>query len=167
MHEWGDEWFRKYGKDLYEAIDKLEDRIRKWSKAYVYGKEKWGCYQDSFLTLWDGGLFQILFGYKVFFHGWFERLVHKIDRQLIPVKKTKFGWVKVGLCDLNWKIGLTKIVQRWQKHRVNKAFQVTCKEYPHLVDELVCDVDCYRLIKPCKWGNIDGTEIHNKYWEKI
>ena len=167
MHLWGDDWFKQYGDEFYKAIDDLEYRIRKWSKAFVYGKEKFGRYEDSYLTLWDGGLFQIIFGYKMFFHGRLERLVHKIDHSLIPVRKTKFGWFKVGLCGINWKIGLTQVVRRWQEKRINKAFQITCKEHPDLIDELVSHVDCWEFIKPCKWGDVDGTAIHNKYWERI
>ena len=29
MHYWGDEWFKKNGKDLYEAIDWIEKKLRK------------------------------------------------------------------------------------------------------------------------------------------
>ena len=119
MHEWGDEWFEKYGNELDTAIKSLEDRIRKWAKAGVCGKEKWGTYRDSFLRLWDGGITQIFFGYRAtYHHNPISRILYKIDHNLIPYKKTKFGWLKGGLSDLNYMTGLTKIVWRWQKKQV-------------------------------------------------
>ena len=57
MHFWGDEWFKKYGDDLYEAIKKLEYRMRKWGHVKVYGKEKFGTYRDEYLTFWNGGIY--------------------------------------------------------------------------------------------------------------
>lgn len=168
MHIWGDEWFKEHGDNLYKAISAVENRIRKWARAGVYGKEKFGTYRDEYFQLWNGGLFQIIYGYRLF-HGqnWFSKLLWKIDHNLIPIKKTQFGWLKVGLSDFNHKIGLTKLVWKWQAKMVNKAFQITCKEYPDVVDELIVDTECYSMIKPCKWGDIDGEEIHKKYWRTL
>ena len=168
MHYWGDDWFKKHGKEFYNAIGALEYRIRKWAFCGVYGKEKYGTYRDEYFRMWDGGLCQILFGYRVTYqNNWFMKLINHIDMYLIPVKKTKWGWIRRGLTHLNWKIGLTKLVHKWQAKQINKAFQITCKEYPDVVDELIVDVDCYELIKPCKWGDVDGTKIHNKYWKTV
>jgi len=171
MHIWGDEWFKKYGKTFYEAIDVFEARIRKWAKCGVYGKEKYGTYRSEYFRMWDGGLFTILFGYNLYklFHGlnWFAKLIWHIDNCLIPVKKTQFGWYKVGLANFNRAIGLVKLVNKWQAKRINKAAQITCKEYPEVVGELLMDVDFYKCIKPCKWGDIDGEEIHKKYWKTL
>lgn len=166
MHSWEDEWFQKYGDELDQAIRELEHRIRKWAKAGVCGKEKWGCYCDDFLTLWDGSLTTILYGYKASIgNGWLERLVAHIDYRLIPYKKTRFGWIKAGLANFNRLIGLVKLVNKWQCRMINKAFQVTCKEHPDIIDELVVDTMCYRVIRPCKWGDVDGEKIHKKYWK--
>lgn len=168
MHEWGDDWFNEHGAELYAAIDKVEERIRKWAKAGVCGKEKWGTYRDEYLRLWDGGITQIFFGYRATYY-WnvVSRILYFIDHRLIPVKKTEFGWLRAGLADLNYKIGLTELVWKWQRKMINKAFQVTCREYPNVVEELVVDVDCWKMIKPCKWGDVDGQEIHDKYWKTV
>lgn len=168
MHFWGDKWFQKNGDQLYAAINILEKRIRKWAKAGVCGKEKWGAYRDDFLTLWDGSLSRIFYGYKVWWgSSWHEKLMHYIDYNLIPYKKTKYGWLKVGIANFNRLIGLQKLVNLWQIRMINKAFQVTCKEYPDIIDELVSDVCCYEFIKPCKWGDVDGEVIHKKYWKPL
>lgn len=168
MHCWGDEWFKKYGNQLYNAIDMLEYRIKKWAKCRVYGKEKYGTYRDEYFSMWNGELSTIFFGYKLF-HGsnWYENLMWKIDNYLIPVKKTKFGWYKVGLANFNRAIGLVKLVNKWQVKQLNKAVQITCKEYPDVVGELLMDVCFYKCIKPCKWGDVDGEEIHKKYWKTL
>lgn len=166
MHYWGDEWFQKYGSSFYKAIGKLESRMRSWARVGVCGKEKWGMYRSDFLTFWDGGLTQIFFGYRARYRG-FAHLLYNFDHYLIPIKKTKYGWLRVGFADLIRVIGLQKLVQKWQTEQVNKAFQVTCKEYPQFIDELVADVDCYEIIKPGKWGDVDGEKIHWKHWKKI
>lgn len=168
MHRWGDDWFKKYGEELDTAIRDLEDRIRKWAKAGVCGKEKWGCYVDEYLTLWDGGITQIFFGYRATYQ-WnkISKIMWRIDHFLIPYKKTKYGWLKGGLSDFNRLIGLVRIVRWWQKRMINKAFQITCKEHPDIVDELVLDTYSYKMIKPCRWGDIDGEKIHRKYWKKL
>jgi len=166
MHVWGDEWFQKYGNLFYEAIDKFEYRIRKWARCGVYGKEKYGTYRDDFFRMWDGSWTQILFGYKCFYGAWCERIVYWLDHRIIPIKKTQFGWRKVGIADFNQWIGLTGLVQKWQARQINKAAQITSKEYPEVVDELLMDICFYKCIKPCKWGDIDGQKIHDKYWTK-
>ena len=65
MHYWGDEWFEKNGEDLYNAIDFVERELKKHNIG-VCGKEKYGTYRDEYLRFWDGGLYQILFGYRLF-----------------------------------------------------------------------------------------------------
>ena len=169
MHEWGDDWFKKYGTEFNRAITVLEKRIRKWAHAGVCGKEKWGCYRDEYLTLWNGGLRYLLTPYRgwVIGHSKWATFLWYIDTHLLPIKKIKYGWYWVGIADLNRVLGLTKLYHKFQERRINKAFQVTCKEYPHFIDELISDVDCYKLIKPCKWGDIDGEAIHKKYWKVV
>lgn len=138
--------------------------VRQNGKGYWCGN----CYRDEYLTFWNGGLAQIFCGYRVWYGGsWWTKLWFKIDHSLIPIKKTKFGWLKVGLSNFNRMIGLVKLVNKWQARMLNKAFQVTCKEYPDVIDELVADTDCYKCIKPSKWGNVDGELIHIKYWTPL
>lgn len=72
-----------------------------------------------------------------------------------------------GLKYYNGKIGLIKLIQKYQAYHYNKAFQLACKKWPHIQDELIVMVDGWEMIKPCKWGNIDGEVIHKKYWKTV
>ena len=169
MHYWGDDWFKEHGDNLYSAINTVEKRIRKWARMGVCGKEKFGTWRDEYLTFWDGGIGQIFCGYRGWWGlNWWTKLLFTIDHNLIPIKRvkteTKVVWLKVGLSNFNRMIGLVKLVNKWQARMLNKAVQITCKEYPDVIDELVSEVDCYQCIKPCKWGDVDGEAIHNKYW---
>ena len=190
MHYWGDEWFKKNGNDLYDAIKYIEEYLHKHHIG-VCGKEKYGTYRDEYLRFWNGGIYEILFGYRGYigtYHRykceWFENLVNKIhnfiyftiDCGYISQKKEetwkdytkryKKRWWK-GLCHVNEKIGLTKFVNDIQAKHYNIAFQNACKKWPHLIDELISDADGYKMIKPGKYGDINGEEIHCKYWQEI
>ena len=71
---------------------------------------------------------------------------------------------------LRSKIRNTNFYKRYcqkRKDAYNKVFQQACKKWSHLIDELIVDVDGWEWIKPCKWGNIDGKKIHDKYWKSV
>ena len=190
MHYWGDEWFEKNGQDLYAAIDFIEAYLHKHHIG-VCGKEKFGTYRDEYLRFWNGGLYQILFGYSAYIGTWhryrwewLKNLVNKIhqfiyfkldegsvdviDGEPLESFSERFGKRKwKGLCHYNNKIGLTKFINDIQAKHYNIAFQKACKKWPNIIDELIVDVDGYKMIKPCKYGNVDGEAIHNKYWVPI
>jgi hypothetical protein len=42
-----------------------------------------------------------------------------------------------------------------------------CKKYPHIIDEIVSDLDGYKMVKPGIFGKVSGEAIHNKYWRTI
>ena len=191
MHYWGDEWFEKNGNDLYDAINYIEGYLHKHHIG-VCGKEKYGTYRDEYLTFWNGGIYQLLFGYRGYIGTWhhykwewFRKFVDSIHRFIyciidegITVSQRKgesfedFGkryekrWWK-GLTHINAKIGLTGLVHKIQAKYYNYAFQLACKKWPNIIDELIVMVDGYQMIKPCKYGNINGEEIHKKYWVSI
>ena len=165
MHYWGDEWFEKNGNDLYQAIDFIEKNLRK-HQIGVCGKEKYGTYRDQFLNFWSGGLYDLLFGHRCYigtFHKypkWVETIIDSIHR---------FIYYKLDyyvICPINQKLGLIKLIHDHQAKMYNKTFQLACKKWPNVITELIVDIDGYEMIKPCKWGNIDGTSIHNKYWRQ-
>lgn len=172
MHYWGDDWFKEHGEHLYDAIEAVEKRIRKWARMGVCGKEKFGTWRDEYLTFWNGGIGQIFCGYRGWWGlNWWTKLLFTIDHNLIPIKRVKIEekivWLKVGLSNFNRMIGLVNLVNKWQARMLNKAVQITCKEYPDVIDELLVCADCYKMVKPCKWGNVDGELIHIKYWTPL
>lgn len=194
MHNWGDNWFNEHGEHLYAAINEIESYLRRHHIG-ICGKEKWGCYRDEYLRFWDGGIYQILFGYREFpghsHHKglyrfeWFSKFIsamhrfirYKIDDGMPDYKSgesfatwyersySKRRWK--GLCHYMEKTRLYSYIINQQKKHYNYAFQLACKKYPDVTDELISDVDGYEMIKPCKYGNIDGVEIHNRYWKTI
>lgn len=180
MHYWGDEWFKNHGDDLYTAIKKIEKGLHKYGIG-VNGKEKYGSYREEYLRFWDGSWYYIIFGPRLCrrsFHNYkfkpfmkFANFIHDtiswFDYYMIPYKKTKYGWLRGGIANFNNIIGITKLVWKWQSKKYNKVYQLVCKEYPDIVDELIVDTEGYKMIKPCKWGNVDGTAIHNKYWKSM
>jgi hypothetical protein len=190
MHYWGDEWFQKNGNDLNNAIDFIETYLTKHHIG-VCGKEKYGTYRDEYLRFWSGGLYEILFGYSVYIGTWrfknypkLQSLINKIHHFIYykvdcgtPEKRenesfeeysTRFKNRKwKGLQHYSSQIGLTKLIQNHQAKHYNKAFQLACKKWPNVKEELIVMVDGYKMIKPCKWGEVDGEEIHNKYWKKL
>lgn len=192
MHIWGDEWFEKHGGELDVAIGEIQRGLRRHGIG-VYIKEKYGCAREELLRFWDGGLYQIIFGYRLHIGTfgrkglyrikWFKNLcdsLHrfiyfKLDRAVVDttgldlaasVEKDKRKIWK-GLCYYNKRIGLVGFVQRHQAKMYNKVYQNVLKKHPDIIDELVSEIDGYEMIEPCKWGGVDGKSIHAKYWKKI
>lgn len=149
MHYWGDEWFQKNGKDLDNAISHCMKIWKKYGRIGTHGKEKYGTFRDHvwFYNAWWAIHELIKPGY-MYYSQW-PRWFYKLDLLL-------------GRCVRFLK--LYKIVQWYQKHIYNYAIQQACKKYPHIVDELVSNLDGYKFIKPGIFGDIDGEVIHNKYW---
>lgn len=163
-----EEWIDYSGEVYCCTVPNHVMYIRQNGKGYWCGN----CYRDDFLTFWNGGIGQILCGYRGWWGlNWWTKMWFAIDHNLIPIKRVKINekavWMKVGLVNFSRLIGLTKLVNKWQARQLNKAFQITCKEYPDVIDELISEVDCYQCIKPCKWGDVDGEAIHNKYWTTL
>ena len=192
-HLYGDEWFAKYGDELYEAMSELEDGFRK-NGIHIYLKEKYGCIRSEIISLWDGGLFQLLFGYGISIdtynkdgllkYDWIRGLWNKV-RRFIKFqidsghisKKDDETWEDYskryekrlwkGLSHINMKIGLTDFVNKRKIRKVNNIVQKVCTKHPDIVNEMICDIDFYEWITPCEHGSVDGVEIHKKYWKPI
>ena len=101
-------------------------------------------------------------------------IYYEID-QGIPLKKENESFEEFskrsekrtwkGLSHYTNKIGLLKLVHKYQASIYNKAVQLACKKWPLVTEELIVMADGYKMVKPCKWGNVDGEKIHNKYWK--
>lgn len=150
MHEYGDEWFNKNGKDFIKITNWCMRIWHKYGRIGTHGKEKFGTFRDH-IYMWDGGLHTLLFPGYVFIK--YPFLYFKIDEYIIK-PFTKF----TGLLKLGWK---------YQSMIYNYTIQKACRKYPHMVDELVSCLDGYEMIKPGIFGNVDGKEIHNKYWKRV
>ena len=151
MHRWGDDWFEKNGNDLSEAIHYIVNSCRTYGRIGSNGKEKYGTYRDSiyFYRAWWGIAELTHPGYM---HYPLPKWFYKLDLALGSAIRF---------------LRLYKPVQWYQAHVYNYVIQQACKKYPHLVDELVSDLDGYELIKPGIFGKIDGVVIHKKYWKTL
>lgn len=192
MHYWGDEWFKEHGNELYTAIDEIEHEMRKY-RIGINGKEKWGCYVPEYLQFWDCGIYELIWGYRMYCGTWgckglykfkwftnFINAIHhfiryKIDEGMPRYKEGEsFEETKrknerklwFGIKYYMYQIGITKLIWKWQESKVNKAYQIVCKKHPDIIEELTCDgYTPYRMIKPCRYGQLDGKELEKKYWK--
>lgn len=177
MHEWGDEWFKEYGDQLYEAIHILYKQMYKYKIVY-YNKEKWGCNDVEYIQFWDGSLYTLLFGDKTYPYSntkysitWLNTIIKKFHEWIYCTLDKKYtenkSWWK-GLCYYNRKIGLVKLITNYQKRMYNKVYQEVCKKYPDIIEELIISDDYgYEYIKPCKYGNVNGKKIYLKYIKEL
>jgi len=141
-HEWGDDW--EHWDMMWKAVSECGRVFRK-ARVFVYDKEKYGTYNCSVLGMYDGTLRWLLGAYSVRFEtNWYDY----VDRFFAKILRI---------------IGFVKIVNRLQVKLVNRGLQKIYLKYPEIVNELVCDVDCYEWIK----GEVDGEFIHKKYWTEL
>lgn len=149
MHEWGDDWFQKNGDELNDSIDYCCRVWRKYGRIGMHGKEKYGSFRDMLQGMWDGGIHSLIWPGYVWIVNPF--IYWKLDKYfIIPI--TKYT-------------GLHKLGMWYQSQVYNYAIQKMCKKYPNIIDELVSDLDGYEMIKPGRFGKVDGTVIHKKYWK--
>lgn len=146
FHHWNDNDFD--WASFYKAIDYCMTNWQRWGRIGTHGKEKYGTFRDH-TEFWDGSIFGLIYpGYCYIKPKWYY-----IKTDFV----TKF---------FNF-IGLVSLMHRYQAFVYNYCIQQACKKYPHLVDELVSDLDHYYFIKPGFFGPIDGTVIHKKYWTRV
>lgn len=146
-HDWSDNTFD--WKSLNLAIDYIMSSWRRYGRIGSRGKEKWGNFQD-YPTFWDGGIHSLLWpGY-----GYIQNrfIYFTLDYYIIRPFTKYTGIYSLGL----W----------YQQQVYNYIIQTACKRYPHIIDELVSDLDSYELVKPGIFGKVDGTIINKKYWKR-
>lgn len=151
MHVWGDEFFKKHGKDLNDAIDYCQTVWTRYGRIGSSGsKEKWGTFRhnvDFYYAYWP--IHELL---KPGYH------YYRYGRRLM-ILENYLGYI-VRFLRLDY------VVRKWQAVVYNYAIQKVCRKYPEIIDELVVDSDYPELIKPGIFGKVDGQVIHNKYWTK-
>ena len=99
-------------------------------------------------------------------------MMERYNDKLLELIKARFSDADgnpVGRGFRQWmqSTGFYKRYCQRRKEAYNKVFQLACKKWPNVVDELIVDIDGWEWIKPCKWGDVDGEAIHDKYWKKI
>lgn len=150
MHTWGDDWFRKHGTDLSNAIYECMKFWSRWGRLGSHGKEKYGTFRDH-VYFWHGGLHSLVWPGYVWIQNRF--IAYWLDRYMVkPFTR---------LTGLHW-IGL-----RYQYMIYNWGIQKVCRKYPAIVDELVQSIDYPELIRPGLFGRVDGKKIQSKYWREI
>ena len=148
-HYWGEEDFD--WKGLNTAIQFVTDTCYRYGRLGMHSKEKYGTFRDHVYP-YDGTLYSLCNpGYM--YIRWPKFIYWTIDYRMFRT--------------LSKYSGLTWAILRWQRLVYNYAIQAVCKRYPHLVDELVSDLDHYSWVTPGVFGKIDGTAIHNKYWTQL
>lgn len=95
----------------------------------------------------------------------------------------KYGRIKTYMCKEKWgrfndysyftcvdlKIKfLDKLINafifKWQAFIYNRGLQLACIKYPNVVDELLCDLQYYYLVKNGPGTPAGGDELENMYW---
>lgn len=147
-HVWGDPWFIKHGEELNSAIYEIMKTWRRYGRIGSHGKEKWGRFQDAVYFYHASWPIHELVKPGYVWYQWPRRWM---------LREIKFS--KLVRC-----LKLPVLIRAYQEVIYNAAIQRACLKYPHLIDELVADLDYPELIKPGIFGKIDGQKIHSKYW---
>lgn len=146
FHDWSDDTFD--WNALNSAINYIMKSWMKYGRVGSRGKEKWGSFQD-YACFWDGGIHSLIWPHYVYIQNPF--LYFKVDHYIVKPFTKYTGIHKLGL---------------WYQYQVyNYVIQTACKRYPHIVDEIVADLDWHELVKPGIFGKVDGTAINKKYWK--
>lgn len=128
MHLWGDNWFRKNGRDLDDAISFILSVNRKWMGPIRSGKEKYGTFREELTNF-----------YPLAYGNFITRLLCRVP-------------------------GVEKGVSNYRIFVYNMSIQRACKKWPHLVNELVAEIDYPELVTPGIFGDVCGEDVQNEYW---
>lgn len=151
-HIWGDDWFEKNGDDLYHAINYITEIWEKDGRINVSScKEKYGTFRDH-SSFWDGTLYNLLYPNRYFVE-WNYKVYKYLDNGLFRRFTT-------------WS-GIAKLYRWYQSTVYNYAIQTACIQWPHIQPEILSDLARPDLIKPGRFGNIDGVKEYRKYWKNI
>lgn len=152
MHQWGDEWDKKNGKDLNNAITYCMDTWKRYGRIGSHGKEKYLVFRHH-CYFWDGGVWSLFYpGYVWVKPGFWSFIYYTIDFNFTMAFTKYTGLQRLGV----W----------YQRQVYNYAIQRACKKYPNIIDELVRDSEVPEFITPGVFGPVDGMTIHNKYWTR-
>jgi len=145
MHMWGDDWFEKYGNDLYEAEGYISRFTKRWSRCYLGSKEKYGTIRYEFIIPPGGHVMMRKF---CIYAPWKKRFKWP-EGTTDTYRPTLFCWNE---CWLYYK---------WQLFGAwvcGIAVKKMVKKYPHLETELRCFF---------MFNTKYGRQCESEYWVKI
>lgn len=151
MHYWGEDEFD--WESMWKAVNYCCKKFHRWGRIRCYGKEKFGTFRDH-TDFWDGTLYHLIWPSRVYIRGLIGNFLYYTFDEYFFQYFTRYT-------------GIQWLFVKYQMWLYNYTIQKVCKQYPHLIDELVSDLDHYQLIRPGRFGNIDGTIIHKKYWRSV
>lgn len=94
MHDWSDEWFEQYGKDLYEAQQYIHTFTKRWARCNLCSKEKYGTIRYEWVFPPYGGIYWVNGYSRIWNSSWLYR------------KWTQFGWYVCA-------IAIKKAIKKW------------------------------------------------------
>jgi hypothetical protein len=151
-HHWGDEWFEKYGDDLYTAIEFCRTNWKRYARLGCHGKEKYGTFRHHLYPFYGQWPIHELVKPAYVSYRW--------PRWLMFIEHTYLSKL-VKYTGIRW------LIIRWQRYVFNAVLQTAVKRWPHIEDELLADVDDYSWITPGIWGPLDGKKIKSRYWVSV
>lgn len=128
-HIWGDEWFKKYGDQLYSAQSFIYSYVKKWTRCVVITKEKYGTIRYEYIFAPGGSI----------------RFGPAIKLPAIFDKHTTYGRCPRFLFIWNqcW------VYRTWiqlGKRVLKRAIRIACEKYPDVKDEILADADIECII---------------------
>ena len=123
MHTWGDDWFKKNGKDLDDACEYLEKNCRRWARFGIHTKEKYGTLRVSttvaYWSYWPV--------HGMFYPGYcYYRWPHKMIR-----------YVEYPLAALFRKTRITRLVCMYQTAVLKFFWKRAAKKWPNIAEEIL------------------------------
>lgn len=128
MHYWDDEWFEKYGDDLYAAMDYIRRYVRKYSRCHVSMKEKYGTIRYEYIFPPWGSV-------------WIRHYIKSPFKKTVEIDGHKFTyrpylWAWTG--SHSW---IYRTWTRYGRYILKKAVINACINYPYVIPEILADYD--------------------------
>jgi hypothetical protein len=128
MHYWGDEWFEKYGDDLYEAGAWIATELYRRTRCHLIYKEKYGTLRYEYIIAPGGSV--VSYRYPI----------------CSPfITRTPYGNYRKILWAWNTSWIYRKWVQFGNKVLKQLIIHAATIKYPHLFIELTDDIDLDEL----------------------
>jgi len=127
MHDWGSEWFEKYGEDLNDAVDFVAHYCMRWGRFGGDHKEKYGTLR--FYAMFHHQLHDLFYPGHYYIR-WGKPFVW-IDHFYM---RGPFGWFRA-------------LIQRWQTKIYRRAYRLALARWPHLRKEILCCADYSELLE--------------------